>query len=104
MNQELKATRSRSEQEEAEIRAEAREAFRREYNITQTETVDVTELFYREQAARTEVERLRAQVDKLDAEIRRMREHIEQEPQRIATAVEAARTQVQNYIEQGSKR
>ncbi len=104
MNQELKATRSRTEQEEAEIRGEAREAFRREYNITQTETVDVTELFYREQAARSEVERLRAQVDKLDAEIRRMREHIEQEPQRIATAVEAARTQVQNYIEQGSKR
>ena len=88
----------------AQIREDARDEFRREFNITRADTVDVTELFYREQASRSEVERLRMQIDKLDAEIRRMREHIEQEPQRIATAVEAAKTQVQNYIEQGGKR
>ena len=51
----------------------------------------------------------RQQIEELGARyykawIRRMREHIEQEPQRIAAAVEAAKTQVQNYIEQGGKR
>ncbi len=104
MQQELQAVRERSEQEAAQIREDAREGFCREFNITRPDSVDVTELFYREQAARAEVERLRTQVDKLDAEICRMREHIEQEPQRIAAAVEAAKTQVQNYIEQGGKR
>lgn len=102
--QELQATRERTEDEAAQIRADAREELRREFNITQPDSVDVTELFYREQAVRSEVERLRIQIDKQDAEIRRMREHIEQEPQRIASAVEAAKTQVQNYIEQGGKR
>jgi hypothetical protein len=33
-----------------------------------------------------------------------MRQHIEQEPQRIASAVEAAKTSVQNFIEQSGKR
>jgi hypothetical protein len=64
----------------------------------------VTDLFYREQAARAETELLRKQIDKLDIEIRRMREHIEQEPNRIATSIEAAKTQVQNFIEQTGKR
>lgn len=104
MQQQLQASRDRTEDEAARIRDEAREEFRREFNITRPDPVDVTELFYREQAARSEVERLRAQVDKLDVEIRRMREHIEQEPKRIAAAVEAAKTQVQNYIEQSGKR
>jgi hypothetical protein len=85
-------------------RAEARDEFRREFNITRDESLDVTDLFYREQAARSEVEQLRGQADKLDAEVRRMRQHIEQEPQRIAAAVEAAKTSVQNFIEQGGKR
>jgi len=104
MHQELQAARDRTEDETARIREDARDEFRREFNITRPDPVDVTELFYREQAARSEVERLHTQVDKLDAEIRRMRQHIEQEPQRIASAVEAAKTQVQNYIEQGGKR
>lgn len=104
MHQELQAARDRTEQEAAEIREQARGELRREFNITRPEPVDVTDLFYREQAARSEVERLRSQGDKLDTEIRRMREHIEQEPQRISSAVEAAKTPVQNYIEQGAKR
>ena len=104
MGQDLHASRDRTEDEAALIREDAREEFRREFNITRPDSVDVTELFYREQAARSEVERLRTQVDKLDAEIHRMREHIEQEPQRISSAVEAAKTPVQNYIEQGGKR
>ncbi|RIK85874.1 MAG: hypothetical protein DCC67_03525 [Planctomycetota bacterium] len=87
-----------------QIREAAREELRREFNITRAEPVDVTELFYREQSARGEAERLRAHVEKQDAEIRRMREHIEREPQRIAAAIEAAKTQVQNFIEQGGKR
>jgi hypothetical protein len=104
VQQELQDARDRTEDEAARIREDARAEFRREFNITRPDVVDVTELFYHQQAARSEVERLRKEVDKLDAEIRRMREHIEQEPQRIASAVEAAKTQVQNYIEQGSKR
>ena len=104
MHQELQTARDGTEHEAAQIRDHARDEFLREFNITRPESVDVTELFYREQSARAEAERLRAQVDKLDTEIRRMREHIEQEPQRIAASVEAAKTQVQNYIEQGGKR
>ncbi len=101
---ELQGARDSTEEEATQIRAAARDEFLREFNITRSDSTDVTDLFYREQAARSEVERLRTQADKLDAEIRRMREHIEQEPQRIASAVEAAKTQVQNYIEQGGKR
>ena len=103
-NERLQSKQERTDGEVQQIRAEARDEFRREFNITRTEPVDVTELFYREQSARSEAERLRGQLDKFDTEIRRMRQHIEQEPQRIAAAVEAARTQVQNYIEQGGKR
>ncbi|MCH8042184.1 MAG: hypothetical protein IID44_00565 [Planctomycetes bacterium] len=104
MHEETQAARDRTEQEAAQIREASRDEFRREFNITRTETVDVTDLFYREQAARSEVERLGTQLDKLDAEICRMRQHIEQEPQRISSAIEAAKTQVHNYIEQGPKR
>ena len=104
VQKERQTGRQRTEQEVEQIREDARDEFRREFNITRPDAVDVTELFYREQAARSEIERLRGQVDKLDAEIGRMRQHIEQEPQRIAKAVEAAKTQVQNYIEQGAKR
>lgn len=96
---------SATERQESEhVLAEARTSIRREYNITRDEPIDVTELFYREQASSTQADALRGQIDKLDTEVRRMREHIEQEPQRIATAVEAAKTQVQNYIEQSGKR
>lgn len=104
LKQRLAAEQARSDGEVQKIRAEAREEFRREFNITRADPLDVTELFYREQAARTEAERLRTQLDKLDAEIRRMHQHIEREPERIAAAVEAAKTPVQNYIEQSGKR
>jgi len=95
---------SLGDQQRAELRERAREEVRKEYNITMAEAVDVTRMFYREQSLSEEVASLRGQVDKLETEIRRMREHIEQEPQRIAKAVEAAKANVQNYIEQGAKR
>jgi hypothetical protein len=41
-----------------------------------------------------EVERQRKELDKTDSEVRRMRQHIEQEPQRIAAAVAVAKTSV----------
>jgi hypothetical protein len=88
----------------AEIRERAREELRKEYNITMSDVIDVTALYYQEQAERRNAEALSVQVDKLENEIRRMREHIEKEPQRIATAVEAAKAQIQNYIEQSPKR
>lgn len=94
----------KSEEDLTELREQTREEMRRQYNITRPEAIDVTDLFYREQAARAEGERLRGQLEKLETEVSRMRQHIEMEPQRIAKAVEAAKTQVQNYIEQGAKR
>ena len=104
LQKELQSARERTEDEATEIRKQARDEFLREYNITRSEPLDVTDLFYREQAARSEISRLESRLEKLDAEVARMREHIEKEPQRIASAVEAARTQVQNYIEQAGKR
>lgn len=104
LSQRLAGEKARSDGEVQKIRAESRDEFRREFNITRADPIDVTDLFYREQAARTESERLRVQLDKLDAEIRRMHQHIEREPERIAAAVEAAKTPVQNYIEQSGKR
>jgi hypothetical protein len=96
--------RERDAQELARIRAEAQSEIRKQLNITTSEVTDVTDLYYRHQAATREAEALRAQVEKLETEIRRMREHIEREPQRIAAAVEAAKVPVQNVIEQGGKR
>jgi hypothetical protein len=104
LNQRLENEQKRSDDELQQVRAAAREEFRREFNITRSEPIDVTDLYYREHAARSEAERHRGQLEKLDVEIRRMRQHIEQEPQRIAAAVEAAKTQVQNFIEQSGKR
>lgn len=89
-----------SEQRLAEIGQKAKQEVLKAYNITSSEAIDVTDLFYRDQAVRREAESLRQQVEKLDTEVRRMREHIEHEPQRIATAVEAAKVQIQNTIEQ----
>ena len=74
------------------------------YNITSAESIDVTDLYYRHQAVTREAEALGQQLDKLDTEVRRMREHIEREPQRIAAAVEAAKVHVQNTIEQSGNR
>jgi hypothetical protein len=104
LNQGLLAEQARSDGEVRKIRAVAQDEFRREFNITRADSIDVTDLFYREQAARSETERLRAQLEKLDAEIRRTHQHIEREPERIAAAIEAAKTPVQNYIEQSGKR
>lgn len=92
------------EQQLAEIRERAKQEVLKSYNITTSDTIDVTDLYYRHQAITREAESLGHQVEKLDTEVRRMREHIEKEPQRIATAVEAAKVQVQNTIEQGSNR
>jgi len=104
MQQDLQTARNGIEHEATQIREDAHETLRREYNITRSEPLDVTDLYYREQAAQSEVDRLKVQTDKLEAEVRRMREHIEKEPQRISSAVEAAKTQVQNIIEQDGKR
>ena len=46
----------------------------------------------------------KSDIPKQPRHIRRMRGHIELEPQRIAVAVEAAKVQVQNTIEQASGR
>lgn len=104
MNADAQQEQEQKEQELNEIRQRAQEEVRRAYNIHSSEIIDVTDLYYRHQAVRAEAESLKAQVDKLDAEVRRMREHIEREPQRIAAAVEAAKVHVQNTIEQGGKR
>ncbi len=99
--------RSQSEREEGElnaVREQAQAEFRNAYNITSPDILDVTELFYNHQATRREADALQAQAEKLETEIRRMRGHIEHEPQRIAVAVEAAKVQVQNTIEQASGR
>jgi len=104
LHQRLGSQQDRGDSEIQRIYAKLATSFAGEFNITRDESIDVTELFYREQATRTEAERLRTQLDKLDAEIRRMQQHIEREPDRIAAAVEAAKTPVQNYIEQSGKR
>lgn len=88
----------------AAVRQEAREELKKEYHITQAEVIDVTDLFYGHQAVSREREALQHQVEKLEGEIQRMRQHIEQEPQRIATAVEAAKVHIQNTIEQSGQR
>jgi hypothetical protein len=104
IQQQLEAEAARTDAELQRIRAEARDEFRREFNITRSDSLDVTDLYYREQSARSSGEQLRTQVEKLEAELSRMRQHIEHEPQRIAAAVEAAKTSVQNFIEQSGKR
>ena len=86
------------------IREQAREEFRRVYNITTSEPIDVTDLFYSHKTLVSEADAQRNQIEKQDQEIKRMREHIEQEPQRIAHAIEAAKVQIQNNIEQASAR
>ena len=95
---------ARADEEIKEIREQTREEFRREYNITTSDPIDVTDLFYSRKTLASEAEALHAQIEKHDQEIKRMREHIEQEPQRIARAVEAAKVQIQNNIEQAGPR
>lgn len=81
-----------------------REELRHEYNITTDQSLDVTDLFYQHRAISKELEDYRDRLEKCEAEMARARKHIESEPQRIATAVEAARTQVQNIVEPAGKR
>jgi predicted nucleic acid-binding Zn-ribbon protein len=73
-------------------------------NPGQNRAESIDDLFYGHQAVSREREALQHQVEKLKGEIQRMRQHIEQEPQRIATAVEAAKVHVQNTIEQSGQR
>lgn len=65
---------------------------------------DVTDLFYREEALQEDNQALQKHVQKLEVEIARMRTHIESESSRVAAAIEAARTNIQNSIEPGVKR
>ena len=50
-NRQLQAEKAENDRELEKIRAAARDEFRREFNITRAEPVDVTELFYREQSS-----------------------------------------------------
>ncbi len=104
MKKELDEQKQQSEKEVQEIRTQAREEFRKEFNITVAEALDVTDLFYRQRSLNDEAVTLRSTVDKLESEIKRMRGHIELEPSRISSAVEAAKVQVSNNIEHSGKR
>jgi hypothetical protein len=94
----------RSEQEIAQIRDEAVTEFRRQFSISSSEPMNVTELFYAQKRQQEENESLQAQLSKMEGEISRMRSHIEKESERVAKAIEAARTNIQNNIEPGVKR
>lgn len=102
--QELESLREQLKQQD-EVNAEKqREQFRREYNITTAEPIDVSALYYQHLAARGEIERLTLQIQKLEKSMDSARQHIEGEPQRIAAAVEAARTPIHNIVESATKR
>lgn len=91
--------------QQSEVNEEAiKDRFRREYNITTAEPIDVTALFYRHQALADDARGLRERIEKLENELKAARDHIQGEPQRIATAVEAARTPIQNIVEPSGKR
>jgi DNA repair exonuclease SbcCD ATPase subunit len=96
--------RSLTEQQVQSIREEAVAEFKRQFNLNATEPLDVTELFYRERALQEDNKAYELQVQKLEAEVSRMRTHIESESTRVAKAIEAARTNIQNNIEPGVKR
>lgn len=104
LQQQEQAAQQLEESRIAAVRQEAQEELKKEYNITNSKVIDVTDLFYRHQAVSREQEALCRQVEKLEDEIQRMRQHIEQEPQRIAASVEAAKVHVQNTIEQSGQR
>jgi hypothetical protein len=94
------------QQDEATLesfRRQCEDDVKRSYNITSAEVFDVTELYYRHKSLVQEASAMREQLSKLEAEITRMRQHIEQEPVRIAKAVEAAKVHIQNKIEQGGR-
>jgi len=78
--------------------------FKRQFNVSANEPLDVTDLFYREKALQEDNAAYEKHIQKLEAEIARMRTHIESESTRVAKAIEAARTNIQNNIEPGVKR
>lgn len=102
--QEIESLRDQLHRQNEADTEKLREQFRREYNITTDAPIDVTDLYYHHQAARSEIERLSQQIEKLENALTSTRQHIEGEPQRIAVAVEAARTPIQNIVEPASKR
>ncbi len=93
-----------TEQEVQAIRQVAVAEFKRQFNLNATEPLDVTDLFYRERALQEDSKAYQQQIQKLETEIARMRTHIESESTRVAKAIEAARTNIQNNIESGVKR
>lgn len=93
-----------TEQEVQAIREVAVAEFKRQFNLNATEPLDVTDLFYRERALQEDNKAYQQQIQKLETEIARMRTHIESESTRVAKAIEAARTNIQNNIESGVKR
>lgn len=98
---EVAEQRQRSEAEAESIRSSAVEAFRKEFNVTSDEAMDVTALFYSHKALQEENGAMRQQIQKLESEVARMRAHIEEESVRLAKAIEAARANIQNRIEPG---
>jgi hypothetical protein len=104
LNQRLQQQRELDEAAQATIRRQCEEEFKRNYNITTGEVLDVTALFYSHKAMSETAAAMQDQIAKLEAEINRMRQHIEQEPQRIANAVEAAKVNIENRIEQARNR
>ncbi len=104
LKQQAAEQRALGEQETESIRAAAVNEFKRQYNVSATEPLDVTDLFYREKALQEDNQAYAIQIQKLESEIARMRTHIESESTRVAKAIEAARTNIQNNIEPGVKR
>ena len=104
LESELTAARDKMSTQATVDEARIREELRHEYNITTEQPLDVTDLFYQHRAISKELEDYRDRLEKCEAEMSRARKHIECEPQRIATAVEAARTQIQNIVEPAGKR
>ncbi|MFC1758786.1 hypothetical protein ACFL2H_08465 [Planctomycetota bacterium] len=104
LRQQAAEHRSLAEKEIESIRQSAINELKRQLNVTAGEPLDVTDLFYREKALQEDNQALETNVQKLEAEIARMRKHIESESSRVAAAIEAARTNIQNNIEPGVKR
>jgi hypothetical protein len=95
---------AKSESDVESIKSTAINEFRKQFNIGSQDTLDVTALFYSQKALQEENAAHQQQVQKLESEVARMRSHIEEESIRLAKAIEAARTNIQNTIEPGVKR
>lgn len=104
LKQQAAEQRALGEQEKRAICETAVGEFKRNFNLNAAEPLDVTDLFYREKALQEDNQAYENQVQKLESEIARMRTHIESESTRVAKAIEAARTNIQNNIEPGVKR